>query len=51
MMINVRGHGPDAGKYARGRGVASVETWTEQEHVDEAAGRGDCGGRNGVRFG
>ena len=51
MMINGRGCGRDTGKGGRGRGVAAVETGMEQEHVDEAAGRGGRGGRNGVRFG
>ena len=37
MMINVRGHGRDAGKGGQGRDIAAVETGTEQEYVDEAA--------------
>ena len=51
MMINRRGCGQDAGKGGRGRGIDAVETWTEQEYVDKAAGLGGCGGRNGVHFG
>ena len=51
MLINGRGCVRDAGKGIRSRGIAAVETGTEQEHVNEAAGRGSCGGRNGVRFG
>ena len=51
MMINGRDRGRDIGKVGRGRGIAPVETGREQEHVDEASGRGGHGGRNGVRFG
>ena len=51
MMINGRCRGHDAGKGCQGRGITSVETGMEQEYVDEASGRGGCGGRNGVRFG
>ena len=51
IMIHGHGRGRDAGKVDRGRVVAAVETGVEQEHVDEAAVRGGCGGRNGVRFG
>ena len=50
MMINGRGRGHEAGKCGRGHGIAEVETWTEQEYLDEAAGHGGRGGRNGVRF-
>ena len=49
-MINGRGRGHEAGKCGRGHGIAEVETWTEQEYLDEAAGHGGRGGRNGVRF-
>ena len=38
MMVNVRGRGFDAGKGGRGCGIDAVETGTEQEYVDEAAG-------------
>ena len=51
MMINGRGHGRDAGKCVPGRGIAAVETWAEQVHVNEADRREGGGGRNGVRFG
>ena len=51
MMINGWGCGRDTGKVGRGRGIAVVETEMEQEYLDEAAGRGGCGGKNGVRFG
>ena len=48
---NGRGHGRDAGKGGRGRGITGVEIGTEQEYVDEDAGLGGRGGRTGVRFG
>ena len=51
MMINGRGCGRDAGKGGRCCGIAAVETGMEQGFVDEAAGRGGRGGKNGVRFG
>ena len=51
MMINGRGCGCDTGKGSRDRRIPAVETGTEQEYVDEAAGRGGRGGRNGVLFG
>ena len=51
MMINGRGRGRDAGKGSRGRGIAAVETWTEQEYVEKADIRGGRGDRNGVHFG
>ena len=50
-MINKRSCGQDAGKGGLGRGIAAVETGTEQDYVDEASGRGGRGGRNGVHFG
>ena len=50
MMINGRGHGSDAGKGGRGRSIAAVETGTEQEYVEKAAGCGGRSGRNGVPF-
>ena len=50
-MINGHGRGREAEKCDRGRGIAAVETGTEQDYVDEAANRRCCGGRNGVRFG
>ena len=50
MMINGRGPGREAGKVGQGRGIAAVETGTEQEYVDKNAGGGGRGGRNGVRF-
>ena len=51
MMINGRGCGCGIVKGGRGRGIAAVETVTEQEYVDEDAVHRGCGGRNGVRFG
>ena len=51
MMINGCGRVRDAVKVGQGRGIAAVETGTEQEYMDEAVGRGGRGGRNGVRFG
>ena len=50
MMINVGGRGRDAGKSGRGRGIAAVETGTEQEYVEKADGCGGRSGRNGVPF-
>ena len=50
-MTNGCGRGRDAGKGGLGRGIAAVETRTEHEYVDKAAGHGGRGGRNGVRFG
>ena len=51
MMINGHGNGRDAGKGGQGRGIDAVKTGTKQDYVDESAGRGGRGGKNGVRFG